>query len=397
MFYRLFSIHTKKIKVSYFIHLKIKIMDNHFKSFKIKNFKCFDELNLTNIGKFNFIVGDNNVGKTSLLEALLFTNDNNFNTLAARWSFVIQTIKGLKNITDTPLAYYVNRNKKGWDKNSQMTFEIELKEKVTKGIEYYDDIFQIKNIELLTFDKLIYEINFGDNFNNRVSLTIPKFITLKNKTPFNSRKVIKEKTSIPNGKDFRGVLYSLPYVYFHLGYGSDLIQKYAKIQFIDEKREFIIEALKTLSEDIFYLEPAAILQTENAIILRSKGQATMPLASFGDGTIKLFRILMEILEFSEQRLMIDEIDTGVHHSRLGQFLETTLKTAHTHNTQLFATTHSLECLEKLQQMLAKESNAFLRNEVRIIKLAQSKDKGILAYTYDYEQFEYALENDLEIR
>lgn len=371
-------------------------MDNHFKSFKIKNFKCFDELSLTNIGKFNFIVGDNNVGKTSLLEALLFTNDNDFNTLAERWSFVIQTIRGLKNITDTPLAYYVNRNKKGWDKNSQMTFEIELKEKVTKGIEYYDDIFQIKNIELLTFDKLIYEINFGDNFRNDISLKTPDAVKLRDESS-NSYEKIAIKSSIPIQRDFAGVLFALPYIYFHLGYGSDLIQKYAKIQFIDEKREFIIEALKTLSEDIFYLEPAAILDRENAIILRSKSKATMPLASFGDGTIKLFRILMEILEFAEQRLMIDEIDTGVHHSRLGQFLETMLKTAASQNTQLFATTHSLECLQKLQQILEKESNATLRNDLRIIKLAQSKDKGILAYTYDYEQFEYALENELEIR
>lgn len=372
-------------------------MDNHFKSFKIKNFKCFDELNLTNIGKFNFIVGDNNVGKTSLLEALLFTNDNNFNTLAERWSFIIQHIRGLKNITDTPLAYYVNRNKKGWDKNSEMAFEIELKEEVAYNIEghHYKDYAGEVSM-LFTFDKFIYKINFGENFNTDVSLTILEPTTTKNENGFNSHKTIKKNTSIPNKKNFGDVYNSLPYIYFHLGYGSDLIQKYAKIQFVDEKREFIIEALRTLVEDIFYLEPAAILERENAIILRSKSKATMPLASFGDGTIKLFRILMEILEFAEQRLMIDEIDTGVHHSRLGQFLETTLKTAASQNTQLFATTHSLECLQKLQQILQKESNATLRNDVRIIRLA-STQKGIKAYTYTYEEFNTLITNEQELR
>ncbi len=42
----------------------------HLTYFKVENFKRFDSLELTDIGQFNLIVGDNNVGKTSLLEAL---------------------------------------------------------------------------------------------------------------------------------------------------------------------------------------------------------------------------------------------------------------------------------------------------------------------------------------
>lgn len=372
-------------------------MDNHFKSFKITNFKCFDELALTNLGKFNFIVGDNNVGKTSLLEALLFTNENNFQTLAERWSFVIQNIRGLKNITDSPLAYYVNRNKKDWDKNSQMIFEIELKEKINSHIEdYRESVDAIRKLTFLYLDKFFCEINFGKDFLNDVFLKFSEESPLKLETDtLSDYQKIPSKTSIPS-KKINTELISIPYIYFHLGYGNDLIQKYAKIQFIDEKREYIIESLKTLAPDISYLEPAAIIETGNAIILRSKGKATMPLASFGEGTIKLFRILIEILEFADKRLMIDEIDTGVHHSRLNQFLETTLRSANTQNTQLFATTHSLECLQKLQEMLDKENNADLRDEVRIIRLA-STQKGIKAYTYTFEQFEYAVDNNLEIR
>ena len=43
----------------------------HLKYFKVENFKCFDSFEMDNIGQFNLIVGDNNVGKTSVLEALL--------------------------------------------------------------------------------------------------------------------------------------------------------------------------------------------------------------------------------------------------------------------------------------------------------------------------------------
>ena len=50
--------------------------NNHLKYLKIENFKKFDFLEVKDIGQFNLIVGDNNVGKTCLLEALLF--DDNF-------------------------------------------------------------------------------------------------------------------------------------------------------------------------------------------------------------------------------------------------------------------------------------------------------------------------------
>ena len=48
----------------------------HLSYFKVENFKRFDSLEVNDIGQFNLIVGDNNVGKTSLLEALLFDDDN---------------------------------------------------------------------------------------------------------------------------------------------------------------------------------------------------------------------------------------------------------------------------------------------------------------------------------
>ena len=41
-----------------------------YRSFSIKNFRCFDELTVEGMGRINLIAGKNNVGKTALLEAL---------------------------------------------------------------------------------------------------------------------------------------------------------------------------------------------------------------------------------------------------------------------------------------------------------------------------------------
>ena len=54
----------------------VKLMPNeHLSNFKIKSFRQFENLELSNLGQFNLILGDNNMGKISLLEALMFTVD----------------------------------------------------------------------------------------------------------------------------------------------------------------------------------------------------------------------------------------------------------------------------------------------------------------------------------
>ncbi|MCH8290972.1 AAA family ATPase [Candidatus Poribacteria bacterium] len=41
-----------------------------YRSFRIKNFRCFKVLSIDNLERVNLIAGANNVGKTALLEAI---------------------------------------------------------------------------------------------------------------------------------------------------------------------------------------------------------------------------------------------------------------------------------------------------------------------------------------
>jgi len=41
-----------------------------YRSFKVKNFRCFDDLEIAPLERVNLIAGMNDVGKTALLEAL---------------------------------------------------------------------------------------------------------------------------------------------------------------------------------------------------------------------------------------------------------------------------------------------------------------------------------------
>ena len=41
-----------------------------YKTFRVKNFRCFKDLQINDLGRVNLIAGKNNTGKTALLEAM---------------------------------------------------------------------------------------------------------------------------------------------------------------------------------------------------------------------------------------------------------------------------------------------------------------------------------------
>ena len=47
-----------------------------YKSFRVKNFRCFKDLQINDLGRVNLIAGKNNTGKTALLEAMYILTAN---------------------------------------------------------------------------------------------------------------------------------------------------------------------------------------------------------------------------------------------------------------------------------------------------------------------------------
>ena len=65
--------------------------------------------------------------------------------------------------------------------------------------------------------------------------------------------------------------------------------------------------------------------------------------------------------------------------------------------QLFITTHSMEILKCLNEILREESNTKYRDWVNSYMIANTKLKGFPAYRYTYEGFSNAIEHKTEIR
>ena len=91
--------------------------------------------------------------------------------------------------------------------------------------------------------------------------------------------------------------------------------------------------------------------------------------------------------------MIDELDSGIYYSHLKDFIKSLLIVSKNEKKQIFATTHSKECIESFKAALEE---AGLQDEGRIIRLAETKS-GIKAYTNTFEQFENSLLAESELR
>jgi AAA15 family ATPase/GTPase len=349
----------------------------HFKNIIVKNFRKFSYLELSNIGQFNLIVGDNNVGKTSLLESLLFTNDADayFENLTFAY---VERKKITRILLGSEERYNITKDDIVDDFFRKNASKKEIHYQLFDNRNYWSYSIQKPTVNQIKKDFNLSSsinandfINFSSGDQNRV-IEIP--FLLKNLTPLDSIKS--------------------PFIPFGKGFGEDLAQVY--FDEIENKKQVRNDFLNLIRTFIPNIERINANTVKGEISIEETGvEEPAPLHQYGEGANKLFRILVQITLQKEKRILIDEIDAGIHYSRFKSFWSVILRIAKRNNVQIFATTHNMECVKYFKEIL--KENADYQDQSRVITLRQLPDDKIKAYTRDFVEFEYEIENDLEIR
>ena len=123
-----------------------------------------------------------------------------------------------------------------------------------------------------------------------------------------------------------------------------------------------------------------------------KNGRLIPLAFMGDGTRSLARFALAIANASDGVVLIDEIENGLHYSILTEIWGGIAELARQFNVQIFATTHSYECLTAAHRAFQKSE----KYDFRLHRLDRIKD-SIKAATFDGEMLEAALRAKWEVR
>ncbi len=76
----------------------------------------------------------------------------------------------------------------------------------------------------------------------------------------------------------------------------------------------------------------------------------VPLGSLGDGMTRLFALALAVRSPRGGYLLVDEIDTGLHHTALPDMWNLIIEAASRLNVQVIATTHSDDCIRSLASL-----------------------------------------------
>ncbi len=121
--------------------------------------------------------------------------------------------------------------------------------------------------------------------------------------------------------------------------------------------------------------------------------ARVPFSSLGEGAWRLLGLAVDLASIkSGDTLLIDELDTGLHHTTLVKVWKLVLTVARERVLQVFATSHSQDCLRALAELHAVEPALTEDFMLHYIDKDEPRAKSFTA-----AEVETAIAHDLELR
>ncbi len=118
----------------------------------------------------------------------------------------------------------------------------------------------------------------------------------------------------------------------------------------------------------------------------------LPLGTLGEGVGRLLGLKLHLLNSKNGYLLVDEIDTGLHFSVMSDMWKLVIETAERLDVQIFATTHSLDCVRALARV--RDRYPELASSVTVHRIRQDLPTTI---TYDMNEIAIAARDHIEIR
>lgn len=353
-----------------------------FKNIEIKNFRGIDHLKIDDFSRVNVFLGQNNSGKSTVLEALFL-------------------IAGMYN-PDLPQIINAFRTRKAYSKFSDIKYlfrNLNLTNSPEITSEQFDDITRHLAIRLtheynghtqITSPSM--NVAYSDAIADVNLLEMDFDVTKENVTQHHqSRLVANQKGELIHSemdasyKDLYGC--SITSADLTIGNVTTELSELFK----RKMKDAILQRLMLFDRRVNAIEILA-----NDIFIGFEGiEELIPIGMAGDGLRRYLSIIANSANPANNIILIDEIDNGLHYSAYKKLWEALFALAVSTNKQIFVTTHSKETLLKLNEMM--EEHPEYQDEMALYTLEQTKLKGHQAYRLPYEGLAEACKNNVEIR
>lgn len=354
-------------------------------SIDIKNFRGIKSLNIEDFKNINLFVGRNNCGKTSILESIFLSIGVSNPQLAIN----IDSFRGIihnQNDDFNFIFYNLNHNNR-----------INIKTQFINASQYRNLIIspilkvtekgintnkskEVSSTSTLVADKGIAGVNFEFSVKS-LSQSRDNFL----------------KSSIelqPAGIKFHSAKeYSEKIIGVFLNprnYNQELHERLDKIIQRKEQKKFI-KTLKAIDPRITDIA----LGSNNMIYFDIGIEMLIPIQLMGDGISRLLSIMMAMASFENGIILIDEIENGLHASALEHLWSILKEGSETYNVQIFATTHSLECVKTFSNVFNQD--LLPTDTSRLFRIEKSTTDEFKTFKYNAEILKASIDSNWEVR
>jgi AAA domain, putative AbiEii toxin, Type IV TA system len=377
-------------------------------SLEIRNFRGFQHLTVERLGRVNLIVGKNNIGKSSLLEALQLYAQRGDPTL------IWELIRG----RDESRYFAGARDESSYSPQSRSSSD--------RPTNVEDQLFAIKNLFYGRKDikSPLESIQIGaiDSPDELISIAIGWYVEEMDEQIRPKRRLLQaEQYSLfdepeprftiqigkrqkidyplnpspvaklvgPDVKEFNHIFRPAN------GLARRQVGKLWDSISLTPLEKDVLSSIRVIApgvEGISLVEGAMYTRERIPIVKIVGNDDPLPLRSLGDGMQRMLEISLTLVNAKDGILLIDEIENGIHYSAQTELWELIFQLAHRLNVQVFATTHSWDCIEGFQK--AAQENT--EEEGMLIRLSLLGD-DVIATLFDERKLSIAAREQIEVR
>lgn len=344
-------------------------------SIRIQGFKGFKDTRIEHIRKVNLILGGQNVGKTSLLEAV-YLGANGLDG----FSFLPKIFRPAEeNERDSERfvgAVWKNKN-----------CVVELTDAALATVRVATNE-QTAPVGFFGLGTLIATEFRAANFISGDAISDGSIEVALRKSHYPTMQQLLRPSDAFDQLSFRNPLT----VSVYLPKQKDLVQLFDRVVMSRKKRK-LLDMLKRIEprlEDMHSLSPDG--EQRIYVELTGEGEA-LPLPLLGHGFSRLVHLYCSLLVSEAKLALIDEVENGIHYSSLPTLFQGIQDIAANSGVQTMMTTHSWECIRAAYNIFASAGKL---EDFQLIRLEREAD-NIRAVVINDAQLVAAMEAGYEIR
>lgn len=178
----------------------------------------------------------------------------------------------------------------------------------------------------------------------------------------------------------------------------DLVAMFEEVVLTPDEQA-ILDALRIIEPGLERIAPITSdlrhspASDRGGIVVKLRGQPQrVPIESMGDGMWRMLGVVLSMVRARGGILLVDEIDTGLHHTVMADLWRLVYETAKRLDVQVFATTHSRDCVDSLAAIARPDAHE--AGEISIQRIERGKDRAI---SYSEREIVIAAERGIEVR